>query len=187
MGKSISLFEFNYVFSRIKIIKQQPIPQYMSSNIIIKPISNVNFDDFLFLVNKLAEYEKLEPPDGAAKERLRNDGLGVGNKYEAYLAFIDDKPVGYLIYFFTYSSFLALPTLYIEDIFILFEHRRAGIGQQLFDLCIRTAKDRGCGRMEWCVLTWNQPAIKFYEKNKAQRLDWYFYRYEKEKIDSYLK
>jgi GNAT superfamily N-acetyltransferase len=76
----------------------------------------------------------------------------------------------------TYSSFLALPTLYIEDLFVLEKYRRMGFGQQLFNLCVRQAKEHGCSRMEWNVLTWNKPAIRFYEKNKAKRLDWYFYR-----------
>jgi GNAT superfamily N-acetyltransferase len=157
----------------------------MSLKLRIEPISESNFNDFLFLVDKLAEYEKLTPPNEAARQRLKADGISENPKYEAYLGILAGQAVGYLIYFYNYSSFLALPTLYIEDIFILQEYRRKGIGQKMFDFCIQKARESGCGRVEWCVLTWNQPAIQFYEKNNAERLDWYFYRYEKEQIESY--
>lgn len=154
----------------------------MSQKLTLKKIFQHNFDDFILLIEKLAEYEHLEKPDEQAKERLKKDGLGNHPKYEAVLGYLDKRPIGYLIYFMTYSSFLALPTLFIEDIFILENFRRLGFGQQFFDFCIKLARQRGCGRMEWCVLTWNEPAIKFYEKNKAQKLDWYFYRYDKDQI-----
>jgi GNAT superfamily N-acetyltransferase len=157
----------------------------MSQKLSIEPISDQNFDDFLFLIEKLAEYEHLKPPDETAKIRLRHDGLSDDPKYEAYLGNLNGAPVGYLIFFFNYSSFLAMPTLYIEDIFILQEHRRKGLGQQFFKFCVEIAKDRGCGRIEWCVLSWNQPAIKFYEKNNAQKLDWIFYRFDREQIEGF--
>jgi GNAT superfamily N-acetyltransferase len=158
----------------------------MEQDVLIEAIDENNFDEFLFLIDKLAEYEKLTPPDEAAKIRLRNDGLNESSKYEAYLGRVDGKAVGYLIFFMTYSSFLALPTFYIEDIFILEQYRHQGIGQQMFGFCVREAKERGCGRIEFCVLHWNTPAIKFYEKNSAERLDWYFYRLDSKQIDEYL-
>jgi GNAT superfamily N-acetyltransferase len=148
----------------------------MDAELSIDRVTEQNFDDFLFLINKLAEYEKLTPPDVAAIARLRNDGLSEQPKYEAYLAILDGKAIGYLIFFMTYSSFLALPTLYIEDIFVLETHRRTGIGEKLFEFCKELAQQHGCGRIEFCVLTWNEPAIQFYEKHGAVRLGWYFYR-----------
>lgn len=157
----------------------------MTEELSIVPIDSINFKDFIFLIEKLAEYEKLSPPDSEAKVRLKRDGLGPEPKYEAYLANLNGSPVGYLIFFTTYSSFLALPTLYIEDIFVLKKHRRRGIGQQLFEFCVNVAKGRGYGRIEFCVLTWNEPAIKFYEKNSAERLGWYFYRLDREQIDTW--
>ena len=84
--------------------------------------------------------------------------------------------MGYSIYFATYSSFMARPVMYLEDIFILEEHRRKGYGQAMFDHAVREAAEGGYGRIEWCVLDWNEPAQKFYEKNGARRLGWYFYR-----------
>jgi GNAT superfamily N-acetyltransferase len=148
----------------------------MDNKLRIERISEENFESFIKLIRALAHYEKLEPPNEQAEERLRKDGLSENPKYEAYLGIVNGIAIGYVIYFMTYSSFLALPTLYIEDIFILKSHRRNGWGGQLFKFCVEQAAKHGCGRIEWCVLTWNQPAIKFYEKNQASRLDWYFYR-----------
>jgi len=85
--------------------------------------------------------------------------------------------VGYALYFYTYSSFVAKPSLYLEDLFVLEEYRKGGVGFALFRRCVREAISKGCGRMEWAVLAWNEKAIKFYEKLGAKRLsDWYVYR-----------
>ncbi|NVM01820.1 MAG: GNAT family N-acetyltransferase [Candidatus Helarchaeota archaeon] len=154
----------------------------MTDEFKIERISESNFNDFVYLIEKLAEYEKLEPPDDEAKVRLKRDGLSEDPKYEAYLGFLNGKPIGYIIFFFTYSSFLAMPTLYLEDILILEEYRRKGFGEKLFNFCVKQAQLRECGRMEWCVLTWNEPAIKFYEKIGASRLNWFFYRLTKEEF-----
>lgn len=158
----------------------------MTDGLLIERINSENFDDFISLIEQLAAYERLIPPDDRAKARLKRDGLAPEPKFEAYLANLGGSPVGYLIFFMTYSSFLALPTLYIEDIFVLEEHRRRGIGQKLFEYCVEIASERGCGRIEFCVLTWNEPAIQFYEKNSAQRLGWYFYRLDRAQIENYI-
>ena len=85
--------------------------------------------------------------------------------------------VGYALYFYTYSSFVAKPTLYLEDLYVLDEYRKHGIGFSLFRKCVEIALEAGCGRMEWAVLTWNTKALKFYEKLGARRMsDWYVYR-----------
>jgi GNAT superfamily N-acetyltransferase len=159
----------------------------MTDDLQIQKISEENFDDFIFLVTKLAEYEKLVPPDEEAVARLRVDGLAERPGYEAYLGYIDGRAVAYLIYFFNYSSFLARPTLYLEDIFVLEEYRRRGLGTLLFRFCASQAREKECGRIELCVLTWNEPAIKFYEKNFGKRLDWYFYRLEAEQYEKLLE
>lgn len=153
--------------------------------LIIEKVTDENFEDFFYLINKLAEYEKLTPPDSAAKARLRKDGLSDEPKYEAYLGKLNGEAIGYLIYFFNYSSFLAKSTLYIEDIFVLENYRRQGIGQRLFEFCVKQASERNAGRIEFCVLTWNKPAIRFYEKNGVKRLDWYFYRLDEDQFDKY--
>jgi GNAT superfamily N-acetyltransferase len=147
--------------------------------LVIEKVKAETFDDFLVLIDKLAEYEKLATPDEEAKRRLRRDCLSDKPKYEAFIGKIDYKPVSYIIYFFTYSSFVALPTLFLEDIFVLNEYRRQGVGQKMFDFLKKTAKQEECGRIEFTVLKWNKSAQKFYEKNKAKRLEWFLYRLEK--------
>jgi GNAT superfamily N-acetyltransferase len=150
-------------------------------SIIVRKVDSTNFDEFLCLIAKLAEYEKLTPPDTDAQNRLRRDCLSDKPLYCAYLSVVKGKPVAYIIYFFTYSSFLALPTLFIEDIFVLEEYRKMGVGKKLFDFLKQTAKEAGCGRIEFTVLKWNKLAQWFYNKNNAKCLDdWYFYRVVKE-------
>ena len=149
--------------------------------LIIEKVDSQTFDDFLGLICKLAEYEKMAPPIEQAKQRLRKDCLSDKPKYQAFMGKVCDKYVSYIIFFFTYSSFLALPTLFLEDIFVLEEYRRKGVGEKMFDFIKAAAKREGCGRIEFTVLTWNKSAQKFYEKNKAKCLeDWYFYRLVKE-------
>jgi GNAT superfamily N-acetyltransferase len=144
--------------------------------VVIEKVKAQTFNDFLGLIDKLAEYEKLPPPDDEAKRRLRRDCLSEKPKYEAFIGKIGDKPVSYIIYFFTYSSFLALPTLFLEDIFVLKDYRRQGVGQKMFEYLKETAKREGCGRIEFTVLKWNKSAQEFYEKNGAKRLEWCLYR-----------
>lgn len=159
----------------------------MKEDLIIEPIKPRNFDEFLYLIDKLAEYEKLTPADEKAKMRLRKDGLSKKPKYEAYIGKIDDKYIGYIIFFMTYSSLLAKPTLYLEDIFVLKEHRETGIGQKFFNFIVSKAKERDCGRIEWHVLDWNKLGIKFYEKNNAKHLsNWLFYRLTSDQFDDFL-
>jgi hypothetical protein len=118
-----------------KTIKHQILyTDTMTEDLSIVNINESNFNDFLFLIDKLAEYEKLNPPDDQARIRLKKDGLDENPKYEAYLGIVNNEPVAYVIYFFNYSSFLALPTLYIEDIFVLDEVQvlsRAGEGTRM--------------------------------------------------------
>lgn len=148
--------------------------------LVIKKVDVATFDELLYLIGKLAEFEKLTPPDKEAKERLRKDYFSGKPRFEALIGEIDGKCVAYTLYFFTYSSFLASPTLFLEDIFVLEEYRRHGIGKRMFEYCREIAERRGCGRIEFAVLTWNVAAQRFYEGNKAERLDWFFYRLNQE-------
>lgn len=151
----------------------------MNANVEIKKVNNDSFPFFVELIKQLALFEKLPPPTKDAIERLKKDCLSNKPKFEAFISYSGNLPVAYMIIFMTYSSFLALPTLYIEDLFIIEEARRQGIGQTLFDYAKKLAQERGCGRMEWSVLEWNTPAIKFYEKNNAKYMkDWLLYRIE---------
>lgn len=131
----------------------------------------------LGLIDALADYEKLEPPDAAAKSRLVRDLFCERPRVESFLAIVDGVPAGYTFIFETYSTFLALPTLFLEDLFVLPEYRSRKAGSALFRAMVREAHDRGCGRMEWSVLDWNQLAIDFYERYGARQLrEWLSYR-----------
>ena len=131
---------------------------------------------FLDLVKELARYEHLDPPTEAGGKRLLDDVFRK-RRINLLLATDGNVYVGYALYFFSYSSFVAKPTLYIEDIFVLKKYRRRGIGGVLFNRCAKEAARHGCGRMEWSVLTWNVKAMAFYDKLGAKRLDdWRVYR-----------
>ncbi len=140
----------------------------------IRPYRKSDARDFVALVKGLAEYEKLKPPSPAACRRMVAD---IGRRIRVLLCESEGKSVGYAIYFFTYSSFLARPTLYLEDVFVLPDHRRGGAGRKFFDALFREARRERCGRMEWMVLDWNAPAHRFYEKLGARPLKgWVPYR-----------
>lgn len=142
----------------------------------------------LQLILGLAEYEKLDPPDEAAQQRLVRDIFGETPRLEAWLAFVDGAAAGYALVLETYSSFLALPTLYLEDIFVKPEFRGCGAGKALFLRMVEEAERRGCGRMEWVVLDWNQPALDFYERFGAQRLnEWIAMRLTRADLERILK
>jgi GNAT superfamily N-acetyltransferase len=126
------------------------------------------------LICALARYEHLTPPTRAAGRRLVRN---IGRRIHVKLALVEGRAVGYAIYLFTYSSFLARPTLYLEDIFVLPECRRHGIGKAFFRTLLREAKREGCGRMEWTVLDWNKPALAFYRKLRARLMrEWILVR-----------
>ena len=144
----------------------------------IEHVTDRTFPEFLNLLEALARYEHLDPPDEAAGLRLKADLLQGAPKYESYLGRLGDVAVGFVTFFFTYSTFLARPTLYLEDLFVLEQYRGLGLGGRLFHFCRNEARIRGCGRMDWMVLTWNEPSIQFYEKIGAARLGWDTYRLE---------
>lgn len=144
----------------------------------IAPLTEERFDDFAQLIHALADYESLERPDAAAIARLRADAFGDRRRFEAALAVDDgERAVGYAIWFETYSSFIAKPTMYLEDLFVLEEARRSGAGGMLFDHVRTLGEQRGCGRMDWHVLDWNANARDFYARRGAQWMqDWLLYR-----------
>ena len=131
----------------------------------------------LELVDALADYERLPRPDADARERLLRDGFGPAPRFDLLVGERDGAPVGYALFFETYSSFLARPTLYLEDLFVHPDHRKSGLGLALFRAVATEAVRRECGRMEWAVLTWNRLAIDFYERLGAVALeDWRTFR-----------
>ncbi len=137
----------------------------------------------LGLIRALADYEKLEPPDEAARARLLHDLFGPSPRLFALVAESGDRLVGYALWLHTYSSFLARPTLYLEDLFVLPEERRGGVGRAFMQALARLAMRDGAGRMEWTVLRWNELALDFYARLGARRLDdWVTLRLDAEGI-----
>jgi GNAT superfamily N-acetyltransferase len=150
-------------------------------NVRIRGLEPADIPALLGLIDGLADYEKLARPDAQARERLARDAFADPPRFRTLLAVLDGTPIGYAMYFFTYSSFLARPSLYLEDIFVLPEHRGHGAGLGLFRACAQAALDNDCGRMEWQVLSWNEPSIRFYERLGARQLDtWLPFRMDRD-------
>ncbi|MGA7732651.1 MAG: GNAT family N-acetyltransferase [Chloroflexia bacterium] len=141
-------------------------------------------DLLIGLILGLAEFEKLPPPDEEAQRRLVKDAFGSHPRFEVFLAEIEGRVAGYAFTFETYSTFLALPTLYLEDLFVLPEYRGRKVGYALMLYLASEAVRRGCGRMEWVVLDWNTHAQEFYKRLGARHLDdWYYYRLDGEALE----
>ena len=143
----------------------------------IRKAKKNDFKDILGLINELAKFEKLPLPDKSAIKRLKNDAFGEKPMFNILVAENEQRLAGYAFYFFTYSSFRAKKTLYLEDIFITESMRRGGIGKLFFKELLKISKKKNCGRMEWCVLDWNTNAINFYNNHGAEPLkEWIYYR-----------
>jgi GNAT superfamily N-acetyltransferase len=131
----------------------------------------------LSLINGLAEYEKLSHEVVATEASLRESLFGARRVAEVVIGYAESEPVGFAVFFHNYSTFLGRPGIYLEDLFVLPEWRRRGLGTQLLSYIARTAVARNCGRLEWSVLDWNEPAIDFYKKLGARAMDeWTVYR-----------
>jgi GNAT superfamily N-acetyltransferase len=127
----------------------------------------------LALIRGLAEYERLAHQMEATPARVRAHGFGPRRYFQTLICRRGGRPIGFALYFFTYSTFLARPSLYLEDLFVRPEERGTGAGKALLRALARIAVRRGCGRMEWAVLDWNRPAIRFYRRLGAQlRRQW---------------
>lgn len=125
------------------------------------------------LVRALAEYERLSHVVVGSEDDLQRELFGVHPVIESVLAWDGGRAVGFALFFHNYSTFLARRGLYLEDLFVVPEARGRGIGKALISHCARVAVSRGCGRFEWSVLDWNEPAISFYRSLGAEVLpDW---------------
>ena len=150
--------------------------------IVIRKGRRADANEFIRLVLALAKFEHLDPPSDSGRKRLVEDVLEK-KRINLLVAAEGKRLLGYALYFYTYSSFLAKPTLYLEDLFVLEEHRKRGVGLALFKRCVGEAVAKGCGRMEWAVLTWNEKALRFYEKLGAKKQsEWYTYRLDENSL-----
>jgi GNAT superfamily N-acetyltransferase len=138
----------------------------------------------LAFIRELAEYEKVLDKVSVTEEGLRATLFGPRPYAEAIIAYENAEPVAFAVYFFTYTSFAGLPSLYLEDIFVRPASRGLGVGRQLLAFLARRASQRGCGRMEWSVIKWNEPAMAFYKKLGAEPVkDWTVFRLGKDKLE----
>ena len=145
----------------------------MASPITITPATREDAPLLFDLVMALAEYENLAHEVIGSPEDLEKHLFGDSPKAYAIVARMDGAPAGFALYFFNFSTFLMKPGIYLEDLFVLPGYRRRGIGTAIFQHLAQMALAKGCGRFEWSVLDWNQPAIDFYMSKGAVMLnDW---------------
>lgn len=141
-----------------------------------------NIEDILFLIHQIAEYEHLEDEVIASKDSLR-ESLFIRKRAFVILAKYQGKIVGYMLYFYNYSTFIGRENLYLEDLFVLENYRHLGIGRAFFKVLARIAVKNGCKRIDWVCLHWNEPSLKFYQRIQACRHDeWIVHRLEEEGI-----
>jgi len=149
----------------------------MSEPLVIRPATRADSATILSLIRALADYEKLSHEVVATAETLRETLFGERPQAEAIVAEWDGEPAGLALFFHNYSTFLSRRGIYLEDLFVKPELRRRGIGKALFIRIAQIAVERGCGRFEWSVLDWNEPAIGFYKALGAEPMsEWTVFR-----------
>jgi GNAT superfamily N-acetyltransferase len=155
----------------------------MPPSVRVRPLELADLPRFLDLVDALADYEQLPRPDAEARQRLASDATSDPPRFRTLLGELNGEPVGYAVTFLTYSTFLARPSLYLEDLFVRPEARGTGVGLALFQACAHEAVRNGCARYEWQVLGWNDLAKCFYERLGARHnADWLPYRLDGEAL-----
>ncbi len=160
----------------------------MAVDLRIEPAGIRDVPLILSLIKALAEYERLANEVEATEAGLRESLFGATPHAEAVIARVGSEPVGFAVWFHSYSTFLSRPGLYLEDLFVLPEWRGRGIGRALLCRLARIARERDCGRMEWSVLDWNDRAIGFYRSIGARAMDeWTVYRLTGEALDRLAK
>lgn len=143
----------------------------------IAPATEADVPLILSFIKGLAEYEHLSHQVVATEEGLRETLFGSKRYTEVVIANYGNEPAGFALFFHNFSTFLGKPGIYLEDLFVLPKFRKKGVGKALFTYLARLAVERKCGRLEWAVLDWNEPAMKFYESMGAVCLsDWRIFR-----------
>ena len=149
----------------------------MSEELIIRPVREHEVPQVLMFIRELAKYERLEHEVVATEARLHKALFGEPKYCEVVFACLGDQPVGFALFFHNFSTFLALPGIYLEDLFVLPSARGRGVGQRLLAWLARETVSRGGGRLDWSVLDWNEPAIRFYQSLGATPMsDWGIFR-----------
>src|SRR6185436_7167063 len=149
----------------------------------IRTTTEADIPVILQLIRDLAEYERAPDAVVATEAGLREVLFGSKRSAEVLLALEVGEPVGFALFFHNFSTWLGRPGLYLEDLFVKPEFRGKGYGRALLVHLAKIARDRGCGRMEWAVLDWNEPAIKFYRTLGAAPMDeWTVFRLKRDGI-----
>jgi len=152
--------------------------------LVIRPATATDVPVILELIQALAAYERAPNEVTATEKGLTEVLFGAKPAAEVLLAFEDETAVGFAVFFHNFSTWLGLPGLYLEDLFVRPEHRGKGYGRALLVDLAKIARDRGCGRMEWAVLDWNEPAMHFYRKLGAKPMDeWTVFRLTRDGIN----
>ena len=146
--------------------RQTCIPEFM-----IKDATENDVDLILSFINGLAEYEKLSHEVVATDGGLRDTLFGENPKAEVILGYYENQPVAFALFFHNYSTFLGKPGIYLEDLYVKPKYRGKGFGKVMLTYLAKLTKDRNCGRLEWSVLDWNEPALKFYKSIGARKMD----------------
>ena len=145
--------------------------------VVIRPGEKADVSVIAHLIRELARFEKLEHEVTVTEELLAENLFGRHRYAETLIAEDAGTPIGFALFFHTFSTFLGKPGLYLEDLFVIPERRGNGVGRALLSELARIALERGCGRLEWAVLNWNREAIKFYERLGARpNSEWTVYR-----------
>jgi GNAT superfamily N-acetyltransferase len=153
--------------------------------LVIRPGVRADVPLIAELIRGLARYEKLEHEVTMTEERLAANLFGPHHYAETLIAEAEGSPVGFALFFHNFSTFLAQPGIYLEDLFVVPEHRARGIGRALLKELARLAVERECGRLEWSVLDWNREAIGFYERLGARpNSEWTVYRLSGEALSA---
>jgi GNAT superfamily N-acetyltransferase len=150
----------------------------------IRPATGADAPLIATLVRELADYEKLLPDARATDADFRRELEAPNPVIHVLIAEWNGEPAGFALYFFNFSTFVGRPGLYLEDLFVRPKLRSHGIGRALLRALARLARERNCGRMEWAVLDWNEPALRFYQTLGARQMnEWIVHRLTPVEID----
>lgn len=140
-------------------------------NFTLKPATESDVPMILWFIKSLAQYEKLLHEVVATEETLHESLFGERPHAEAVIGYLYDEPASFALFFHNFSTFLGRPGLYLEDLYVIPEARGRGIGKVMLTYLAKLAQERNCGRLEWWVLNWNEPAINFYRSIGAKPMD----------------
>ena len=157
------------------------------SGIKFKRATEKDIPIILDFIKQIAIYEKMLDKVTATEESLK-ESIFDNNRAEALLIEFNDEVIGYIVYFFNFSTFVGREGLYLEDLYIKPEYRGNGIGKKSFEVLVNIAKENKCERLEWTCLDWNEPSLKFYKGIGAEQMkEWIIHRLDKEAIDKISK